>query len=176
MPSPTQSNPADAKTVFYQQICEQLDRLFAGESNFIANAANTVAFLYEMLPDVNWVGFYLTEGEELVLGPFQGKPACSRIPFGKGVVGTAAAQGMSVVVPNVDEFPGHIECDTRSQSEIAVPLVNWGNVIGVLDIDSSSPNRFDEDDKEGIESLVSVFLSAQPTSDVPEFDEGNLAN
>lgn len=170
-----QPNPADAKAVFYQQICEQLDRLLAGENNFIANAANTTALLYHMLPDVSWVGFYFTQGEELVLGPFQGKPACARIPFSKGVCGCAAAQAASIVVPNVDEFPGHISCDSRSQSEMVVPLINWGNVIGVLDLDSASPNRFDEEDKEGVESLVAVFLAAQPSNDLPEFDDGSAS-
>jgi GAF domain-containing protein len=171
MQSLTRTDPADAKGVFYQEICAQLDRLLAGESNFVANAANTAAFLYQMLPDVSWVGFYLAQGEELVLGPFQGKPACSRIPFGKGVCGAAAASGTSIVVPNVQEFPGHIACDDCSQSELVVPLLNWGKVIGVLDLDSASPSRFDEDDKEGVESLASVFLAAQPVGDLPEFDE-----
>jgi L-methionine (R)-S-oxide reductase len=171
MQSLTRTDPADAKGVFYQELCGQLDRLLAGESNFIANAANTSAFLFDTLPDVNWVGFYLTQGEELVLGPFQGKPACSRIPFSKGVCGTAAASGNSIVVPRVDEFPGHIPCDDRSQSELVVPLMTWGKVIGVLDLDSASPNRFDEDDKEGLEALAAVFLAAQPVGDLPEFDE-----
>ncbi len=104
---------------------------------------------------------------ELVLGPFQGKPACARIPFGKGVCGTAADNGETVLVPDVADFPGHIACDPASRSEIVAPLVNWGNVLGVLDVDSASLNRFDEDDREGIESIVAVFLSCQST--------GNLA-
>ena len=150
-----------SKSVFYQQLCEQVHELLKDERNLIANAANTSALLFHSLPDVNWVGFYLAEGDELVLGPFQGKPACSRIRIGEGVCGRAAEKGESVVVPDVNRFPGHIACDTASNSEIVVPLLTWGKLIGVLDIDSPSLNRFDEDDKEGLESVASVFLAAQ---------------
>jgi L-methionine (R)-S-oxide reductase len=159
------------KDKLYQQICEQLNELLGSESNFVANAANTSALLYQSLPDINWVGFYIAEGKELVLGPFQGKPACARIPFGKGACGTAAAKQKTLVVPDVNRFPGHIACDTASQSEIVVPLLNWGKVLGVLDIDSASANRFDDDDREGIESVVSVFLASQATSDMPDLSE-----
>jgi GAF domain-containing protein len=163
--------PTLSKYALYQEICEQLQELIANETNFIANAANASALLFHSLPDVNWVGFYITEGKELVLGPFQGKPACMRIPFGKGVCGTAAAKRETIVVPNVNEFPGHIACDTASQSEIVVPLLNWGSLLGVLDIDSASLNRFDEDDCEGLESVASVFLSSQPTNNLPDLSE-----
>jgi L-methionine (R)-S-oxide reductase len=164
-------NPAQSKFAFYQQICEQLQELIKNEANFVANAANTSALLFQSLPDVNWVGFYIAEGQELVLGPFQGKPACVRIPFGKGVCGKAAAERRTVVVPDVNKFPGHIACDTASRSEIVVPLLNWGRVLGVLDIDSVSLNRFDDEDAEGLESVVSVFLGSQSTNDLPDLSE-----
>ncbi len=160
-----------SKEAVYQQICEQLQELLGEETNFIANAANTSALLFQLLKDVNWVGFYIVEGTELVLGPFQGKPACVRIPFGKGVCGKAASRRKTIVVPDVNQFPGHIACDRASQSEIVVPLLNWGKLLGVLDIDSASLNRFDEDDKEGIESIVSVFLSSQVTNDLPDLSD-----
>ncbi len=171
MQSLTRVDGLGTKAVFYRQICEQLDQLLGNETNFVANAANTSALLFQFLPDVNWVGFYLSEGGQLVLGPFQGKPACIRIPFGKGVCGKAAAEGRTIVVPDVNKFPGHIACDTASQSEIVVPLLNWGKLIGVLDIDSASPNRFDEEDRDGIESIVAVFLASQSTGDVPDLSE-----
>jgi GAF domain-containing protein len=164
-------DPAAPKSVFYQRLCEQLEQLLGDEKNLVANAANTSALLFQLLPDVNWVGFYMAEGRELVLGPFQGKPACVRIPFSKGVCGTAAAERRTVVVPDVYEFPGHIACDTASRSEMVVPLLNWGNLLGVLDIDSTSLNRFDEEDREGIESIVSVFVASQATNDLPDLSE-----
>ncbi len=164
--------PAQPKTAFYQRICEQLQELIGEEANFVANAANTAALLFHTLPDVNWVGFYIAQGEELVLGPFQGRPACVRIPLGKGACGTAAEQEKTLIVPDVDRFPGHIACDTASRSEIVVPLLNWGRVLGVLDIDSPSLNRFDEEDQEGLESVISVFLHSQTTNDLPDLSEG----
>ncbi|MDQ2773409.1 MAG: GAF domain-containing protein [Acidobacteriota bacterium] len=170
----TPVNGAKSKNELYQQICERLQNLLGEESNFVANAANTAALLFHSLPDVNWVGFYIAEGEELVLGPFQGKPACVRIPFGQGVCGTAAIEQKTIVVPDVNQFAGHIACDTASKSEIVVPLLNWGNLVGVLDIDSATENRFDEDDCEGIESVVSVFLASQATDDLPDFDDSNV--
>jgi L-methionine (R)-S-oxide reductase len=163
--------PGTSKNQLYQQICEQLSELLGDEKNFIANAANTSALLFQSLPDVLWVGFYIAEGKELVLGPFQGKPACARLPFGKGVCGTAAAKRKTVVVPDVNRFSGHIACDIASQSEIVVPLLNWGKVLGVLDIDSATANRFDDDDREGIESVVAVFLASQVTNDMPDLSE-----
>ena len=162
---------AGTKYALYQQICEQLNNLLGDETNFVANAANTCALLFQSLPEVNWAGFYIAEGNELVLGPFQGKPACVRIPFGKGVCGTAAAELRTIVVPDVSEFPGHIACDNDSRSEIVVPLLNWGRFLGVLDIDSSHLNRFDDEDREGIESVVAVFLASQVTNDLPDLSE-----
>jgi L-methionine (R)-S-oxide reductase len=159
------------KDELYQQICDQLNELLGDEENFVANAANTCALLFQSLPDVNWIGFYIAQGKELVLGPFQGKPACARIPFGKGVCGTAAAKRQTIVVPDVSQFPGHIVCDPASRSEIVVPLLNWGKVLGVLDLDSATVDRFDDDDREGIESVVSVFLSSQATNDMPDLSE-----
>ena len=163
------------KSVFYGQICDQLGRLLGNEKSFVPNAANTAALLFQLLPDVNWVGFYVAEDRELVLGPFQGKPACARIPFGRGVCGTAAAEQRTILVPDVERFAGHIACDTASQSEIVVPLINWGKLLGVLDIDSASVNRFDEDDREGIESVAAIFLSSLATSDLPDFSDGVAA-
>jgi len=160
-----------SKQATYQRICEQLQELLGGETDLVANAANTAAFLYRAIPDVNWVGFYLTRQGQLVLGPFQGSPARARIPFGKGVCGTAALQQETVVVPDVSSFPGHIACDTASQSEIVVPLLNWGHVLGVLDVDSATLNRFDEDDQEGFESIASVFMANIATEDLPDFTE-----
>lgn len=162
---------AGSKEAVYQQICEQLQELLGEETNFIANAANTSALLFQSLKDVNWAGFYIAEGSELVLGPFQGKPACVRIPFGKGVCGKAASKRKTIVVPDVSQFPGHIACDRASRSEIVVPLLNWGKLLGVLDVDSASLNRFDEDDREGMESIVSVFLSSLVTNDLPDLSD-----
>lgn len=164
------------KPTFYQQLCEQLEHLLRNENNLVANAANTVALLFHQLPDVNWVGFYMAEGAELVLGPFQGKPACVRIRFGSGVCGRAAIEKQTVVVPDVNDFPGHIVCDSASRSEIVVPLLNWGKLLGVLDIDSASVNRFDEEDREGIESIASVFLASQVTNDLPDLSEHAAGN
>lgn len=165
-----------SKVELYQQICRQLEDLLGNESDFVANAANTSALLFQSLPDVNWAGFYIARGEELVLGPFQGKPACVRIPFGKGVCGTAAATSDTMVVSDVSKFPEHIACDPASRSEIVVPLLNWGKLLGVLDLDSASLNRFDEEDREGIESVVSVFLASLATNDLPDLSEEKAEN
>lgn len=170
MQSVTHVEPA-AKYALYQQICNELQNLLGNETDFIANASNTAALLFQHLPDVNWVGFYVVSGKELVLGPFQGKPACARIRFGQGVCGEAALQRKTVVVPDVNKFPGHIVCDTASRSEIVVPLLNWGKLVGILDIDSPLLERFDEDDKEGLESIASVFLASQYTDDLPDLSE-----
>jgi GAF domain-containing protein len=161
-------NPSTPKQAMYQRVCEQLQELLGRETDLVANAANTSAFLYRTIPDINWVGFYLAKDRELVLGPFQGNPACSRISFGKGVCGTAAVKGETIVVPDVEAFPGHIACDTASRSEIVVPLLNWGRISGVLDVDSATLNRFDEDDQEGFESIVSVFMANLATEDLPD--------
>ncbi len=153
----------------YRALCESLAALLGSETDFFANAANTAALLFHSIPDINWVGFYRVSGEELVLGPFQGKPACSRIAIGKGVCGTAALTGETVAVPDVHQFPGHIACDTASQSEIVIPLLNWGKLLGVLDVDSPSLHRFTEDDREGLECIASVFVSSVITDDLPDF-------
>lgn len=163
--------PASSKVAVYQELCEHLSGLLGSETNFVANAANTAALLYHSLPDVNWVGFYFAEGNDLLLGPFQGKPACARIALGKGVCGTAASEQKTIVVSDVSKFPGHIACDPDSKSEIVVPLLNWGNLLGVLDVDSASLNRFDEDDKDGLESVISVFLASHVTSNLPDLSE-----
>lgn len=146
------------KDELYRELCSQLAGLLAGESDQVANAANTAALLYHALPDVNWVGFYFLKQEELVLGPFQGLPACIRIPVGKGVCGAAAKTMQSVVAPDVHAYPGHIACDTASRSELVVPLVKNGVLVGVLDLDSPSIARFDDADRAGCESLAAIFL------------------
>jgi GAF domain-containing protein len=149
---------ASGKPELYRDLARQLAALLAGEPDPIANAANTAALIYHGLPNLNWAGFYFRNGGELVLGPFQGKPACVRIPIGTGVCGTAAARGTTVLVPDVHDFPGHIACDPDSRSELVVPLVENGSVLGVLDLDSPLPARFDELDREGCEQLVAVLL------------------
>ena len=146
------------KTEFYQELRLQLAGLLKGERDNIAIAANTAALLYHSLPDVNWVGFYFLKGQELVLGPFQGKPACVRIALGQGVCGAAAERRESLVVPDVDAFPGHIACDSASRSELVVPLVNQGVLLGVLDLDSPTLARFDQADRVGCESLAAIYL------------------
>jgi L-methionine (R)-S-oxide reductase len=154
------STNAGSKPELYAELRSQLAALLAGEHDPTANAANMAALLYHTLPNINWAGFYFLKGDELVLGPFQGKPACVRIAMGKGVCGTAAAQKQSLVVPDVHAFPGHIACDEASRSELVVPLVVNGEVTGVLDIDSPVAGRFDADDCAGCESLAAVYLSA----------------
>ncbi|TVS17055.1 MAG: GAF domain-containing protein [Gammaproteobacteria bacterium] len=145
----------------YRSLTQQAQALLECERDRIANAANLAALLFHSLPAVNWVGFYLFDGQELVLGPFQGQPACVRIELGKGVCGTAAATGRTQVVDHVDAFPGHIACDTASRSEVVVPLHGPdGSLIGVLDIDSPEPARFDDDDRRGIEALACIYLQA----------------
>jgi L-methionine (R)-S-oxide reductase len=146
------------KPELYRELAEQLAALLAGETNLIANAANTAALIYHTLPDLNWAGFYFRDSEELVLGPFQGKPACVRIPLGKGVCGAAAARTASVLVPDVRDFPGHIACDPNSRSELVVPLIEAGTVVGVLDLDSPLVGRFDDLDREGCERLAAIFV------------------
>ena len=142
----------------YAELAAQLRALVEGEDDFIANAANFSSLLFYALPDLNWAGLYLLKGGELVLGPFQGRPACVRIALGSGVCGTAAASRETVVVRNVHEFPGHIACDSASNSEVVVPLLKGGELLGVLDLDSPSVGRFDEEDAKGLEGLVRIFL------------------
>ena len=144
----------------YQELEPQAQALLQGETDLIANAANLAALLYHSLPDLNWAGFYFLKGDELVLGPFQGKPACVRIEMGKGVCGTAAVRRETVIVANVHEFPEHIACDSASNSEIVVPLLKEGRLIGVLDLDSPKFSRFDEEDAAGLERLARVFVDS----------------
>ena len=151
-------NHAD-KAEFYAKLAAQLRALLHGERDFIANSANTAALLWHSLPDLNWAGIYRLVDGELVLGPFQGKPACVRIQIGKGVCGTAAATRQTVLVPDVRKFHGHIACDAASQSEIVVPLVKDGQVLGVLDLDSPQLNRFDAADQAGLEMLAAALLA-----------------
>lgn len=148
------------KAELYADLQAQLRSLIEHERNFIANAANLSSLLYHTLPDLNWAGFYLENNGELVLGPFQGKPACVRIAMGQGVCGTAAEQRKTILVDNVHEFPGHIACDSASNSEIVVPLVKHERLIGVLDLDSSMFARFDDDDAKGLNELAEVFLDS----------------
>jgi GAF domain-containing protein len=148
----------NAKAKLYANLTVQLLSLLKGEHDLIANAANFSALLFNSLPNVNWAGFYFLRGEELVLGPFQGNPACVRIPLGKGVCGVAAQQVETIIVPNVHEFPGHIACDVASNSEIVVPLFDGEQLLGVLDLDSPLIGRFDDQDAEGLNELVTVFV------------------
>ncbi|MFI6212015.1 GAF domain-containing protein [Nocardia vulneris] len=150
------------RTEQYRQLTEQASALVAGEPDRTANAANIAALVFHALPDVNWVGFYFHDGRELVVGPFQGKPACVRIPLGKGVCGTAAQTRETQLVPDVHAFPGHIACDADTRSEVVVPLVHNGALIGVFDLDSPKPGRFDEIDRQGLESVAQAFLAALP--------------
>src|SRR5215211_5445401 len=147
------------KQKLYASLVVQLLSLLKGEHDLIANAANFSALLFNSLPNVNWAGFYFLRGEELVLGPFQGNPACVRIPMGQGVCGVAAQQCETIIVPNVHEFPGHIACDVASNSEIIVPLFDGERLLGVLDLDSQTIGRFDDQDAEGLNELVTVFVA-----------------
>jgi GAF domain-containing protein len=145
------------KLDFYRTLVAQTKALIADEPDLIANMANVSALLFQQMPDLNWSGFYILRGDVLVLGPFQGKPACVRIPVGKGVCGTAVATGEIQLVKDVHEFPGHIACDAASNSEIVLPVRLGGQIIAVLDIDSPSLARFDQADLQGLAELVQVF-------------------
>ncbi|HEY6578239.1 MAG TPA: GAF domain-containing protein [Rhizomicrobium sp.] len=149
------------KPELYRQIAQQLEALLEGERDPVANAANTAALLYHALPDINWAGFYfLREGGGLVLGPFQGQPACVRIPPGEGVCGAAAARRQSVLVADVQAFPGHIACDSASRSELVAPLICGDSILGVLDLDSPHLARFDAEDQAGIERVAAIYIAA----------------
>jgi GAF domain-containing protein len=152
------------KEAHYRELTAQLAALLVGERNGLANAANLTALLYQSMPSVNWVGFYFLQGGELVLGPFQGKVACTRIAIGRGVCGAAAARRETVVVKDVHAFPGHIACDTASQSEIVVPLLQGGRLLGVLDLDSPQLARFDQEDAAGLNAAVDVLLQGSELS------------
>jgi GAF domain-containing protein len=154
------SRPKGIKPEIYRELGLQARGLFEGERDPIANAANLSALIYGGLEDLNWAGFYFLNGDNLVLGPFQGRPACVRIALGNGVCGAAAEQRRTMVVPDVNKFPGHIPCDSASRSEIVVPLVRNGKTIGVLDVDSPELNRFNEDDRAGLETLAALWLEA----------------
>jgi len=151
--------PAISGGQTYDDIASQLAALLDGERDLIANAANFSSLLYHSLANLNWAGFYFMKDGELVVGPFQGKPACTRIALGRGVCGTAAESRRSIVVEDVELFPGHIACDAASRSEIVVPLLGRGALLGVLDLDSPIAGRFSDDDRAGLEMLAEIFLS-----------------
>lgn len=155
------------KDQLYGDLAAQMRGLLDGERNLIANAANFSALVWDMVPDLNWCGFYLYDGTELVVGPFQGKPACVRIALGKGVCGTAAATRQTQVVDDVDAFDGHIVCDAASRSEIVVPLFVGDRLVGVWDVDSPTLARFDDADRRGMEALCAIFLAA---CDLPQLE------
>ena len=148
---------SDTRQLDFDLLQKQLAALTEGEPDPLANAANFVALLYDAMADLNWAGIYVLRDQDLVLGPFQGKPACVRMPLGQGVCGSAAAQRKTLRVADVDEFPGHIVCDAASKSEIVVPLLASRQVLGVLDVDSPYPNRFSEQDQTGIEMMCVSF-------------------
>src|ERR1700722_6915665 len=149
-----------AKAVAYRELHGQLTGLFAGERNGLANSANLSALLYEALPNLNWAGFYFLRGRELVLGPFQGKVACVRIAVGQGVCGAAAERRETVIVQDVHAFPGHIACDAASRSEIVVPLIQQGQLLGVLDLDSPQLARFDQEDGVGLNAALALLVQS----------------
>ncbi|MFT5164159.1 MAG: L-methionine (R)-S-oxide reductase [Alteromonadaceae bacterium] len=149
-----------SQTNFYHDLTLQAQGLLSGESNLIANMANLSALIFNSMEDINWAGFYLVDGNELVLGPFQGQPACIRIPMGKGVCGTCASTGQSQMVDDVHGFDGHISCDAASNSELVIPFFQGDEVVGVLDIDSPSIARFNEQDKVGMQNIIKVLVEA----------------
>ena len=152
--------PSDSKPALYAELLAQARALFEGERDPGANAANLAALLYHSLPGLNWAGFYWMKEGGLVLGSFQGRPACVRIALGKGVCGTAARERRTIVVPDVNAFPGHIACDSASRSEVVIPLVRRGEVIGVMDLDSPQLKRFDDADRAGMERLAGIFVDS----------------
>jgi GAF domain-containing protein len=154
------TRPSGTKPQIYRELALMAEGLFHGERDAVANAANLSALLWMGLPDLNWAGFYFRKGPGLVLGPFQGRPACVRIEIGRGVCGTAAATRETQLVPDVHAFPGHIACDAASQSEIVIPLLRGGQVVGVLDLDSPAKGRFDNEDRNGLETLAALWLAA----------------
>ncbi|MYM73231.1 GAF domain-containing protein [Duganella sp. FT109W] len=152
------TDSADAKNAMYNDLRPQLQGLLHGETDLIANTANFSSLVFNTMPGLNWAGFYFLKGDELVLGPFQGKPACIRIKKGRGVCGTTVVEGKAIVVPDVHAFPGHIACDVNSRSELVVPVRGPdGAIVGVFDLDSPLPNRFDQTDADGIEALVKLL-------------------
>jgi L-methionine (R)-S-oxide reductase len=156
--TPWSSHHLGGKDALYDELAQELDALLEGEPDPVANAANAAAAIYHALPELNWAGFYFLRGQELVLGPFQGHPACVRIPLGKGVCGTAAVRRRTVLVADVAAFPGHIACDSASRSELVVPLQAGHDLLGVLDLDSPVLDRFDETDRTGCERLAGIIV------------------
>ena len=156
------STLSGSKSEQYAQLAEQARGLLAGEPDRVANAANLASLVFHALPDVNWVGFYFHDGKELVVGPFQGQPACVRIALGRGVCGTAAATRQTQRVADVETFPGHIPCDSASRSELVVPLFKNDALVGVFDLDSPILDRFDADDQAGLETIAHIFLDSLP--------------
>jgi len=156
----TTSTLTGSKAEQYRQLAEQTRALLHGEPDRIANAANLAALIYHALPELNWAGFYFFDGTELVVGPFQGLPACVRIPLDKGVCGAAASTRTTQLIEDVHAFPGHIACDSASNSELVVPLVKEGRLVGVLDLDSPVRARFDVEDQAGVEEIARLFLEA----------------
>ena len=150
------ADPAQPKPAFYRELIAAADALTAGEPDAVANMANLAALVWQLVPELNWAGFYRLVGGELVLGPFCGKPACIRIPLGRGVCGTAAASGETQLVADVHAFPGHIACDAASRSELVVPVTRDGAVVAVIDLDSPRPARFDAEDRAGLEALAAL--------------------
>ncbi len=156
--------PANHESDMHGDLLDALRGLLAGETDLIANTANASALLFERLPEINWAGFYfLRDQRTLVLGPFQGRPACVRIPLGSGVCGTAALRRQTIIVPDVHDFPGHIACDAASRSEIVAPLLRAGELVGVLDIDSPVPGRFSDADARFCESVAALLMQASPS-------------
>src|SRR5882672_1512652 len=156
----TLSSQIPDKLELYDHLTAQLSSLLAGERDLIANTANFASLIFHALPDLNWAGFYFLKNDELVLGPFQGQPACVRIGLEQGVCGTAAAKRVTTIVPNVHEFPGHIACDSASNSEIVVPLMKDERLFGVLDLDSPIIGRFDDEDAIGLDGFVSILIES----------------
>ena len=159
-------NDQVSKASVYEKLGSELPELIGNQTDFLANISNFAALLFNTLPSLNWAGFYLLRGTDLVLGPFQGKPACSCIAMGDGVCGLAALQRAAVVVPDVHAFPGHIVCDEASQSEMVLPVFKDGRLVGVLDLDSPLPGRFDETDRDSIQQLLQTLMDG---TEVPEF-------
>lgn len=153
------------KGQLYRQLEDEARSRAAGERNPIANAANFAALMWQFLPDINWAGFYFRKGRWLVLGPFMGQPACTRLQVGHGVCGTAVEKAQTMIVPDVHKFSGHVACDTRSNSELVVPLFRFGGIMGVIDIDSPLFARFDEEDAQGIETLAKFWVTASDDLD-----------
>lgn len=155
--TPYRRDSAQAKQAMFEDLRAQLQGLLAGESDLIANTANFSSLVFNSMPELNWAGFYFLQGDELVLGPFQGKPACIRIKRGRGVCGSAVVKGETIVVEDVHAFPGHIACDVNSRSELVVPVYARGQIVGVFDLDSPVPGRFDQVDADGIATLVKLL-------------------